>query len=349
MTIPITRTALAILAGAALALTACSNNGEEPEESTGAAGATPTTGAEEDGNDLDGDLTEPFTFVSGTPGWHHSMAFIADELDIWAELGVTDVDFVPMNTGTTAGEAIGSGNADAGYTNTATAIALVAAGAEVTIISGTSQGGNGVIVTEDSELQSPADLEGRDVAVPQGNTAHELMFRLHVLPEVGLSYDDINRVPLEPQDMAVALLRGDVDAAVTYDPFMGAAIGQGARFLVEPADMWDGAAYSSTLLVSNDLIENNPALVQAIADMHAAAISTLQDDPETVSEILADVSGQDVEETRTTWETIEFLAEADVDSFQQFVDGMADLGLIDEAPDLATGLDASYIERSTAQ
>ncbi|MFA7437486.1 MAG: aliphatic sulfonate ABC transporter substrate-binding protein [Castellaniella sp.] len=294
---------------------------------------------------LAGDTTVSFKFVSGTPGWHHSMAFLADKLGTWKDVGATGVQYTAMNSGTAAGEAIGSGRVDAGYTNMATALALITKGAPITIISGTSQGGNGV-VTVNPDIKTVDDLKGKKIAVPQGNTAHELMFRLHVLPSAGLSYDDIKRIPLNPQDMTVALIRGDVDAAVMFDPFMGGALREGARFLVEPKDMWDGGAYSSALLVNNKLLENNPALVQAIADMHAQMVKLLSTEPDKVSEIMSGITHQDLKETRSSWNTVVFKAEADTASFQEFVNGMKDIGLIDTAPDLSTAVVSDFIDRA---
>lgn len=292
-----------------------------------------------------GDLSAKFTLVAGSPGWHQSMPFLGDVNSFYKDEKLTGMTFKPLPTGTVAGEAIATGAADAGYTNTSTALNLISKGAPVTIISGTSEGGDAVIVYNKA-IRSVKGLKGKSVAVPSGSTTHELLFRLHVIPAAGLTYDDIKRVPLAPQDTFLALQRGDVDAAVMFDPYMGTAIGKGATVLVPPSKMWAGHAYSSVLLVRNSLLASNPAIVQALANVHARAIRFIRDHPDQASQQLAGISRQDPSETRASLATVSFITAADERDILVFAKGMKETGLIDNVPDLKRAVNPSFIRNA---
>ncbi len=79
-----------------------------------------------------------------------------------------------------------------------------------------SQGADGIVASKD--IQSIADLKGRSVAVLRGGVQQ---FYLNVLlKEAGLSEADIEVVDLTPEDAGQAFLLQEVDAAVTYEPWL---------------------------------------------------------------------------------------------------------------------------------
>ncbi|MBP1154483.1 MULTISPECIES: ABC transporter substrate-binding protein [unclassified Paenibacillus] len=331
-----------VLALILILVSACGNTSSEVKETAVNTDKSAAAGT------LQGDVAAEFTLVAGAPGWPQSMGFIANKQGYYKDAGLSGLDFKALPSGTAAGEAIGSGSAQIGYTNTATAVALLANGAPVKILSGTSTGGNGIVVM-DKAIDSVEKLKGKKVGVPQGRTLHELQFRLHVLKQAGLTYSDITPVPLNPQDTYLPLERGEIDAAVMYDPYISIALDKGATMLVPPEKMWEGPAYFSVLIARNELIEKNPALVQAVTDVHAKTIQFIKDEPQKASEILAEFSRQDVKVTHDSLETNIVLAEAESKQLQILVDAMKEQGIIKEAPDMSAGVDPSFIQRSVGK
>ena len=79
-----------------------------------------------------------------------------------------------------------------------------------------SHGGDGILATKD--IRAVADLKGRSVAVLRGSLQQ---FYLGVLlKEAGLSEADIEVVDLPFDDAAEAFMMQEVDAAVTYEPWL---------------------------------------------------------------------------------------------------------------------------------
>ena len=79
-----------------------------------------------------------------------------------------------------------------------------------------SQGGDGILANKD--IQTIADLKGKSVAF-----GHRSVSQLYVnvlLREVGLSEADIEVVDLLADQAAEAFMMQEVDAAVTWEPYL---------------------------------------------------------------------------------------------------------------------------------
>jgi NitT/TauT family transport system substrate-binding protein len=79
-----------------------------------------------------------------------------------------------------------------------------------------SRGGDGILAAND--IQSVQDLKGRSVAVLSGSFS--LSYLNVVLKEFGLSLADVKLVDLSSEDAATACMLQEVDAAVTYEPWL---------------------------------------------------------------------------------------------------------------------------------
>jgi sulfonate transport system substrate-binding protein len=75
-----------------------------------------------------------------------------------------------------------------------------------------------IVIPVDSSLKSLADLKGKKIAVTKGAGSHYLL--LAALGSVGLNFKDISPAYLTPADGRAALVSGNVDAWVAWDPFL---------------------------------------------------------------------------------------------------------------------------------
>jgi NitT/TauT family transport system substrate-binding protein len=79
-----------------------------------------------------------------------------------------------------------------------------------------SQGGDGILATTD--IRTIADLTGRSVAY--GDRGISQFYINVLLKEIGLSQADIDFVDLPADKAAEAFMLGEVDAAVTWEPYL---------------------------------------------------------------------------------------------------------------------------------
>ncbi|GAB4232705.1 MAG: aliphatic sulfonate ABC transporter substrate-binding protein [Elainellaceae cyanobacterium] len=91
-----------------------------------------------------------------------------------------------------------------------------------------------LVTTQDSDIQTVADLKGKRVAATRGTDP--FIFLLRALDRYGLSEQDIELVPLQHADGKTALEAGDVDAWAGLDPIMATTeLESGSRlFFREP-------------------------------------------------------------------------------------------------------------------
>ena len=75
-----------------------------------------------------------------------------------------------------------------------------------------------IVVHDDSDIRSVADLRGRSIALKQGSNVHYLLIR--ALEEAGLSLDDVRLSFAVPEKAKAAFESRHVDAWVIWDPLL---------------------------------------------------------------------------------------------------------------------------------
>lgn len=138
-----------------------------------------------------------------------------------------------------------------------------------------------LVTTENSDIQSIADLKGKSVAVTRGTDPH--IFLLRALADEGLSERDINTVLLQHSDGYNALIRGQVDAWAGLDPHMARAeLEANAHLFHRNADL---NTYG-LLNVREDFLQQHPELVARVLAVYERARNYALENPEELKDIL---------------------------------------------------------------
>lgn len=90
---------------------------------------------------------------------------------------------------------------------------------EVLLAMDESTGGDGLIAS--AEIQSIEDLKGKQVGLDTSSTAY--FFFLSILDSVGMTKDDVTIVDMDSDFTGPAFIAGEIDAAVTWEPFLSTA------------------------------------------------------------------------------------------------------------------------------
>lgn len=218
------------------------------------------------------------------------------------ELGY-DVNYYTFDSGVDANKAIVSGDID--FATMGNINSLVALGsnldAELIWIHETLGEVEALVVKDDSGITEVEDLVGKNVATTFVSTAHYVL--LNVLKEAGIE-DQVQLLNMKTSEIAAAWLRGDIDAAYTWQPTLGTLIDNGGTVLVSSEDMIEkGYMTANVELVRKSFADENPELVEAYIECmdeaykyflsnRADALSKLADELDlTVDEIDVQVSG----------------------------------------------------------
>lgn len=262
----------AIAAGATaalLALTGCVAGEDAPAETGSADGGTTTT------VDIDWATYNPLSIVIRDQGWLEDAGY--------------DVNWVQSLGSSAANEALRSGAIDFGSTAGSAALLARANGAPQQIVTVVAQPEWASIVTgEGSDIASVEQLQGRTVAAALGTDPY--FFLVQSLEQAGLSIADVTVENLAHADGWAALQGGSVDAWAGLDPITATAEASGATILATDLSL---NSYS-VLNASEEIIEQDPELVQTVVDLYEQAREWALANSDEMAQLLADAAAIDL-------------------------------------------------------
>jgi NitT/TauT family transport system substrate-binding protein len=162
-------------------------------------------------------------------------------------------------------ESLMAGRIQAGYMLAPLVMDLADKKIPVKIVSLGHRSGAVIMVKKDSPHQKFSDLRGKRIAIPS-RFAVDFLFLRKMLTREGMTPADIVIVEMPPPDMPAALYADAVDAYCTGEPFGAAAQSAGyARVLRMTRDEWRNYI-CCCLTVREDLIQENPEMVQDLVN-----------------------------------------------------------------------------------
>ncbi len=162
-------------------------------------------------------------------------------------------------------ESLISGELDAAYMLAPLVMDLATNGIPVKTVSIGHRSGAVIMVHTGSPYRKFRDLAGKRIAIPS-RFAVDFIFLRKMLAREGMSEKDFQIVEMAPPDMPAALYANAVDAYCTGEPFGAAA--QKAGYAVPlrmTRDEWP-KYICCVLTVRQELIDQNPALVQDLVN-----------------------------------------------------------------------------------
>jgi NitT/TauT family transport system substrate-binding protein len=179
------------------------------------------------------------------------------------------------------------------------ATALKAAGDQVesfyvaTLSGGLNGAGNAVLVPADSPVQSLAELKGKKISVPFGSTAHAMLIR--AVQDLGWDPNkDVEIVTQTPEVAGSALKAHQIEAHADFVPF-----GELFPFRGFAKKIYDGSSTGVTtthgVQVRSDYAKKYPEVVVAYLKATLDADKQYRENPEALSEQLAQWTGVDAE------------------------------------------------------
>ena len=198
-----------------------------------------------------------------------------------------------------------------------------------------------------------SDLKGKTVAASAPVTAPYFTLAW-MLKKNGLSPKDVKIVNLEPQAAANAMIAGinDIDAAMTYEPYMGAvrAKPEAGKII---ATTLDYPMIMDTFGCTPKFLADNAKAAKALADSYFEALQMIGRDPKQSFTIM----GADVKQTPEQFEASQkYLRWQDREANQKFFAGvhaqfskeaadlLLEIGVIKAIPDLSKLADTRFIK-----
>jgi sulfonate transport system substrate-binding protein len=177
-------------------------------------------------------------------------------------------------------DAMKTGNITASEAAVSPIIGALIAGLDFKIFavgpSPTVAGEAGILVPKRSSITTVQGLVGKKVAV--NPAAHGEYILLKALEQAGIPFGEVHRVEIQPPEAAVAFSSGSVDAWATFNTFYTGAIAQGARVLVDEADLDSDDV--TVIAASSSQLAENPAAFKTIVDVYNQLTEESHTNPE---------------------------------------------------------------------
>ena len=147
-----------------------------------------------------------------------------------------------------------------------------------------SSGGDGVLVRKDRDIGSVTGLKGREVGLELNTPSHFLLS--YLLQENGMSEADVTIVNMSPEDAATAVVAGDVDAAVTWNPYLSSAADDPSVDLLLTSKDTPGLI-ADVLLMRKEMVVSNPETCQGLVRAWNKAVEYQEANPDEAAAIMA--------------------------------------------------------------
>jgi taurine transport system substrate-binding protein len=132
------------------------------------------------------------------------------------------------------------------------------------------------------DITSIEQLKGKKVATPLASTSHYSL--LAALQDHQLTAKDVKVIDAEPDDIAAAWSRGDIDGAYVWNPNLAKLIKDGGHVLVSSADLAkEGKTTYDLAVVTKDFASKYPDAVKTWVAQQDRAVKLYRSDPQAVA------------------------------------------------------------------
>ena len=194
----------------------------------------------------------------------------------------------PFGLGPMVSEAFAADHMDMGVMGDFPAFVGRSAGIDYRIVSVASAAPRALalVVEKKSAFSEVKDLKGKKVATTKGAYGQKLLALL--LEKNNLSMSDIQFVHMTMDDLSTALLRGDIDAGVMWDPLITRLEEAGEiRILADGTGVYEAYA---VLMASGKMLEKNPEAVDAVLKAYQRGREYLAKNPvESISMLMEEI------------------------------------------------------------
>lgn len=230
-------------------------------------------------------------------------AQLAADLGYYDAHGV-DVEMVRFTAYTDSIEALQDGKTDGGMHTLDDAMRYFSKGRDVRVVllTDTSYGGDGIVAR--AGIHEVQDLADCRVGVETGTVSHFSL--LKALEVGGLTQEDIDIVSIPAWEIKEAFLAGDIDAGVTWEPYLTSAAEEGNGNVIITSRQYPETIIT-TMVFDARTVEKRPQDVERIVAAYFDAVDYTKAHPQDAYRRMADAEGISAEAFRAHAAGIRYL------------------------------------------
>lgn len=197
-----------------------------------------------------------------------------------------DVELVEFSSGTDLIKAIVGGQLDTGVLGFTNAASWSSRGADLKVVGGAQHGYHAIVVRDDANIETVADLKGKTLASQREGSTADTVLRGVVLKEAGLTPSEVNILGVSPQVAVQSLVGNRVEAAFLFEPQASIAkLVAPVKQIYEIGEVWPFPCM--VVITSGDVLKERKDAVWKSLDAQREAIELLQNKPEEAARLIA--------------------------------------------------------------
>ncbi len=245
------------------------------------------------------------------------------------EIGVSVV-WTDFESGPPMNESFAAGQQDIGVIGDVPAVSAIVAGQKNVYIAAAEGGPSyGMLVADDSGIDSVADLKGKKIGLTIGSTAQNLTEKL--LSNAGLDYNsDVEIINISTGEAQIVLTNHNVEAVVIWEPNVSRLDAMdGIHLLTDGGDI--GFPGMNVVFARKDFVDNNPDIVKAYLEQYWRATKAYAENPDAYAEMLStyfNLDPQLIAQAASKYNYVLQFSDEDVAGLQDTVTFLLNIGAI---------------------
>jgi NitT/TauT family transport system substrate-binding protein len=211
----------------------------------------------------------------------------------------------PESSGKASLDAFMHGRADLGTTGDIPVMFAAMRGQAVVVVATIFETDKdmGIVGRKDRGIVGTADLKGKRIGVTLGTTGQFVLDAFLNRKKMGGS--DVTLVNLQPDQLAAALVNGEVDAVVAWEPILGTLV---TRLRGNAAIFYSNGVYDAVydLAGSRAYVSSHPEIIKKVLRAAVRGAQFCKDVPDSAASIVARAMSADAGALRRAWSSYRF-------------------------------------------
>ncbi len=198
-----------------------------------------------------------------------SALFVANDMGMFKKEGLK-VQLVPFRTGSELIDAANKNQIDVGYVGITPVTSAIDQNSSVKIVAAVNQEGSGIVVSNNSSINNITDFQGKKILIPKKGSIQDVLLR-YLLLKNNVNPASVNITEMEVPLMQNALISGDVDGYIAWEPYVTQAkIDGSGRILMNSNDIWPDIP-TCVVISTNKFMTQKPDQLKKFLKVHVEA------------------------------------------------------------------------------
>lgn len=235
-----------------------------------------------------------------------SALFVANDLGMFKKEGIK-VQLVPFRTGSELIDAANKNQIDVGYVGITPVTSSIDQNSSVKIVAAVNQEGSGIVVSNNSSINNITDFQGKKILIPKKGSIQDVLLR-YLLLKNNVNPASVNITEMEVPLMQNALISGDVDGYIAWEPYVTQAKIDGrGRILMNSNNIWPDIP-TCVVISTNKFMTQKPDQLKKFLKVHVEATDYVNTHEDETAVIVSKKLGTNVNIEHEARNNIKFIA-----------------------------------------